>query len=105
MCSKRNFSRLNSKINGANAREHQHCKLDVDGGPDVGVRECCIDVRLLVSPISDPLLSPGVVYFRIRVFSYTCIGSSSRGGGGASEWKIIQNVQSKHCTNTVFFVF
>lgn len=43
-------------------KEHQHCKLDVDGGPDVGVRECCIDVRLLVSPISDPLLRPLVVF-------------------------------------------
>lgn len=81
MCSKRNFSRLNSKINGANAREHQHCKLDVDGGPDVGVRECCIDVRLLVSPISDPLLSPGVVYFRIRVLVVVAGGVGERANG------------------------
>lgn len=44
---------------------NQHIKLDDDGGPDVGVNGGT-EVRLLVNPISDPLLSP---LFLFSIFS------------------------------------
>lgn len=38
--------------------KNQHSKLDEDGGPEVGVNGGCTEDRLLVNPMSDPLLSP-----------------------------------------------
>lgn len=39
-----------------------HVKLDDDGGPELGVDGACTtDDRLLVNPISEPLLKPKLI--------------------------------------------
>lgn len=58
---------------------NQHIKLDDDGGPDVGVNGMLggwTEVLLLVSPISDPLISESLLS---PYFFFNSIQFSKRG--------------------------